>query len=74
MWINNRTLINIKWVNKRIKDAAKNLKKAAQRLGITPDKVTTTKSGVRKTTYKGKIDMGSVKKEETLVKRPSKTK
>ncbi len=47
-----------------LKDAAKNLKKAEKRLGITPDKVTTTKSGVRKTTYKGKVDMGSVKKED----------
>ena len=51
-----------------VKDAAKKVKDAEKRLGITPDKVTTTKTKgggiLRKTTYKGKVDMGSVKKED----------
>ena len=40
----------------RLKDASKNLRKAYKRLGITPNKTTTDpKTGVRTTTYKGKI-------------------
>jgi hypothetical protein len=40
----------------RLKDASKELRKAYKRLGITPNKTTTDpKTGVRTTTYKGKI-------------------
>ena len=48
----------------RLKDASKNLRKAYKRLGITPNKTTTDpKTGVRTTTYKGKIDMGQKKED-----------
>ena len=49
-----------------LKDAAKKVKDAEKRLGIEKDKTTVTKTKhgeVRKTTYKGKIDMGQKREE-----------
>ena len=49
-----------------LKDAAKKVRDAEKRLGIRKDKTTVTKTKhgeVRKTTYKGKIDMGQKREE-----------